>query len=345
MNSTPRTLVIINHAAARARRAWATIESALKARNVHFDAHETRHAGDATGTTRAALRAGYNLIAVVGGDGTLSETAAGFFNLDERQAASGEQPEVDAQKGSVANSFLPAPVNADAALAILPAGTGDDFARGLTGGREPVERWLEKSIGYYEQPDDSRTRKVDVIYGRTEAGAGHFICLNVVTLGIGAEVAGRVAAQGGLMQRLPGEARFTAAAIGALLAWRERRVRVVVDDDPAFECSSNLLAVANGIYAGGGMMFAPDARLDDGLMDVLLAEDLTRRTILRELPRIRRGAHLDNPKVRLMRCARVRIETLDKDAALPVEADGNVRGHTPAEFQIMPAALKVVAPL
>lgn len=344
MQTRPRTLVIINHAAARARRAWSTIESALKARGVHFDAHETRHAGDATGTTRAALREGYNLIAVVGGDGTLSETAAGFFNLDERQTAIGEQPEVDARKGSAASDFLPAPVRAEAALAILPAGTGDDFARGLTGGRESIKLWLERLIDYYEQPDDSRVRKVDVIYGRTDAGASHFICLNVVTLGIGAEVAGRVAAQGGWLRRLPGEARFTSAAIGALVAWRERRVRVTVDDDPAFECSSNLLAVANGIYAGGGMMFAPLARLDDGLMDVLLAEDLTRRTILRELPRIRRGAHLDNPKVRLLRCARVRIEAPDKDAALPVEADGNVRGLTPAEFQILPSMLKIVAP-
>lgn len=338
MDSRPRTFVIINHAAARARRAWAGIESALKAHDIHFDAHETRHAGDATGTTRAALRAGYQLIAVVGGDGTLSETAAGFFNLDERPAKMGDQ------KGSEARGFQPVPISADAALAILPAGTGDDFARGLTGGREPVERWLERLIDYYERPETSATRDVDVIYGSTEAGAGHFICLNVVTLGIGAEVAGRVAAQRGLMRRLPGEARFTAAACGALLAWRERRVRVAVDGNPPLECSSNLLAVANGIYAGGGMMFAPGARLDDGQMDVLLAEDLTRATILRELPRIRRGAHLDNPHVHLMRCARVRIETLNSDDALPVEADGNVRGHTPAEFQILPGTLRIVAP-
>lgn len=333
-----RTLVIINHAAARARRAWAGIESALKTRGLHFDAHETQHAGDATDTTRAALRAGYQLIAVVGGDGTLSETAAGFFNLDERPSG------IYGQKGSKASPFRPTPVSAHAALAILPAGTGDDFARGLTSGRAPLEHWLERLIGYYERPETSATRDVDVIYGCTERDAGHFICLNVVTLGIGAEVAGRVAAQRGLMRRLPGEARFTAAACGALLAWHERRVRVIVDDNPALECSSNLLAVANGIYAGGGMMFAPHARLDDGLMDVLLAEDLSRATILRELPRIRRGAHLDNPNVRLMRCARVRIETLNSEEALPVEADGNVRGRTPAEFHIMPGSLRIVAP-
>ncbi|HEY0406634.1 MAG TPA: diacylglycerol kinase family protein, partial [Pyrinomonadaceae bacterium] len=303
MNSRPRTLIIINHAAARARRAWTLIESRLRASGVRFDAHETQHAGDATTRTRAALRAGYQLIGVVGGDGTLSEVATGFFALDEQSARSeqrGSQAEpkaaLDEQKAtidegrSLAITNLPAPVSADAALAILPAGTGDDFARGLTGKRESIELWLERLINYYEQPEPRATRAIDALHGRarTQAGALSFICLNVATLGLGAEVARRVAAQRSLMRRLPGEARFTAAACGALLAWRERRVRLTVDDSPALECSSNLLAVANGIYAGGGMMFAPGARPDDGLMDVLLACELTRAVILRELPRIRR---------------------------------------------------------
>ncbi|HEX7999672.1 MAG TPA: diacylglycerol kinase family protein [Pyrinomonadaceae bacterium] len=337
MNARPRTLIIINHAAARARRAWTEIESTLKARAVSFDAHETRYAGDATTTTRAALRDGHQLIAVVGGDGTLSETAAGFFALDDERTALREQQKIKA-------ASLPSPVSTDAALAILPAGTGDDFARGLVGSRERVEQWLERLLRYYERPVQSDTRDVDVIYGITAPGTQSFVCINVATLGIGAEVAGRVAAQRALMRRLPGEARFTAAACGALLAWRERRVRVMVDDEPAFECASNLLAVANGVYAGGGMMFAPDARPDDGRMDVLLACDVTRATILRELPRIRRGAHLSNPHVRTIGCTRVRIEPLTHEDALPVEADGNVRGHTPVEFQLMPAALRIVAP-
>lgn len=334
MNARPRTLVVINHAAARARRVWKRIETTLKAKGINFDAHETQHAGDATGATRVALRAGYQLIAVVGGDGTLSETAAGFFDLDKQDRTD--------EQGKKSDAALPAPVCPEAALAILPAGTGDDFARGLSGRREPVEAWLQRLIDYYERPATSMTRDIDVITGSTDAGAQSFICINVVTLGIGAEVAGRVAAQGALMRRLPGEARFSAAAIGALIAWRERRVRVTVDDRDAFECSSNLLAVANGVYAGGGMMFAPGARPDDGLIDVLLAADINRATILRELPRIRRGAHLDNKSVRTLRCTRVRIETTTQDA-LPVEADGNVRGHTPAQFQIVPAAIRIVA--
>ena len=333
MNQRPRTLVIINHAAARARRAWTEIEGHLKAQGINFDAHETRYAGDATDATRAALRAGYNVVAVIGGDGTLSEAVAGFFALDEQTINLVERKATD---------IAPAPINTNAALAILPAGTGDDFARGLVGTRLPTGQWLDSLINYCRRPEESPTRSLDVIYGSTNAGANRFTCINVATLGIGAEVARRVAAQRALMRRLPGEARFNAAALGALLAWRERRVRVLVDDQSALECRSNLLAVANGIYAGGGMMFAPHARPDDGHMDVLLACDLSRATILRELPRIRRGAHLQNPHVRSLSCKRVRIETPAGETPLPIEADGNVRGHTPAEFRILAGALRIV---
>lgn len=331
MNAPARTLIIINPASARARRAWPKIKSALAAEDVSFDAHETTHAGDATVRTRAALRDGYNLIAVVGGDGTLSEAAAGFF----------EFPGSDSDE-SHAVSHLPIPINPNAALAILPAGTGDDFARGLKGKREPLEKWLAHFIAYYRSQNLVAVHTVDVIHGRVEKPASDFLCLNVVTIGLGAEVASRVAAQSRVMRRLPGEARFVSAACGALAAWRERLVRVTVDESEVIESPTNLIALANGIYAGGGMMFAPEARNDDGLIDLLLTQGLTRATILRELPRIRRGAHLANKRVRLIRAKHVRVETDRPEDALLIEADGNVRGHTPAEFRIIPSALRVV---
>ena len=329
MNSSIRILIIINNAAARARRAWRPVKALLAQQGIQYDVHETTHAGDATTRARAALRAGYNLIAVVGGDGTLSEAAAGFFtDRAEREDA----------------RALPSPIKAEAALAILPAGTGDDFARGLLlGRRESAEAWAMRLIAYAREPIATRTRTVDVICGQREEGAHEFICLNAATIGIGAEVASRVASQKGFVLRLPGEARFVQASLGALLGWRERRVIISIDGDgqSVIECRSNLIAIANGAYAGGGMMFAPGARVDDGLMDVVLAADgLTRPMILRELPRIRRGTHLANPKVRVMQATSVHVST--PEDSLLVEADGNVRGHTPVHFRIMPGALRVV---
>ena len=329
MKAQARTLVIVNPASARARRAWPKIKDALAGAEVDFDIYETTHAGDATERTRAALLDGYNLIAVVGGDGTLSEAAAGFFEFGEDE--------------NHAVSHLPTPVNVDAALAILPAGTGDDFARGLAGRREPLETWLAHFIAYCRRTDSQLARVVDVIHGRVrQQGASDFLCLNVATIGLGAEVAARVAAQGSLLKRLPGEARFVAAACGALAAWRERRVRVTIDESEVIESRTNLIAVANGIYAGGGMMFAPTALTDDGLIDLVLTRELKRTTIMRELPRIRRGAHLANERVRVIKAKHVRVETETPADALLVEADGNVRGHTPAEFRIMPKAIRII---
>jgi len=321
-------LVIINPASARSRRVWPEIKNRLTENRILFDAHETTHAGDATVRARDALRDGYEIIAVVGGDGTLSEAASGFF-------------EFQADDNPLA-FHLPSAINKRAALAILPAGTGDDFARGLARGREPLEKWLETLINHCRNDNSDSARAIDVIQGRAGGGELDFICLNVATIGLGAEVAARVASQRAMMKRLPGEARFVSAAFGALAAWRERQVRIRVDDGEAVETSTNLLAVANSTYAGGGMLFAPDALVDDGLIDLMLTHGLKRSTILRELPRIRRGEHLNNPRVQIIHAKHVRVETIEPQETLLVEADGNVRGHTPAEFRIMPKALRVI---
>lgn len=324
MEPQPRTLIIRNNHSAKARRVWPGINASLKESDIKFDSHVTTQAGDATNAARAALREGYEVVAAVGGDGTLSEVAAGFFALDENV------------------EDVPASINKTAVLAILPAGTGDDFARGLRGKRDSIREWTDSLISYCLDPNENKTRSIDVIYGVANNGLNRFICINVVTIGLGAEVARRVASQNRLIQSLPGEARFVAAACGALAAWRERDVRVRIDDDETIECHSNLLAIANGVYAGGGMMFAPAARLDDGKLDVLLSWDISRAGILRELPRIRRGGHLDNPKVRSIQGTRVEIETTGLENELPIEADGNVRGVTPSKFFIIPGALRLV---
>jgi diacylglycerol kinase (ATP) len=321
----PRTLIIINTAAAKARRSWPIVCKQLEASSIHFDSYETTQPGDAALRTRAALKAGITTIAIVGGDGTLSEAAEGFFEF-------GNQPEA-----------LPSPINAGAALAILPAGTGDDFARGLMGRRAPLEQWTELLISHCEGEYELSTRLVDVMYGACDGYVSRFICLNASTMGIGGETASRVAAQGGFMRTFSGEARFAAAAVGALSAWRERRVRVSIDESVVIEGGMNLVAVANGLYAGGGMLLSPTAQVDDGKLDVVTASGLSRAAVIRELPRIHSGGHVRNPKVRITQGQKVRIETFSLEDGMLIEADGNVRGKTPVEFRIMPGALRIVA--
>lgn len=317
--------VVVNSRAARARAAWPRLRDALNDSGVSFDACEPSTPRETEEAARSALTRGFRTVAVVGGDGTLSAAASGYFEPLE----------------SLAEDDSPRAVNPSAALAILPAGTGDDFARGLSGGRrEPVEAWLARLMRHCNHTESARG--VDVILGSVDGGARRFVCVNAVTIGVGAEVASRVAAQGDAVRRLPGEARFALASVRSLFEWRNRRVRVRVEEEDWFECATNLLAVVNGAYAGGGMNFSPRASLDDGLLDVLTVDGLSRAALVRELSRVHGGGHLSNPKIKLTVGTRVRVETLDAHDALGVEADGDVRGHTPADFRVIPSALRVV---
>lgn len=319
------TLIIINRSAARTRRLWPTIQKQLDAARVEYQAYETKAPADATIKTRAALRSGVESVVVVGGDGTISETAEGFFEFNE-------DPDLP-----------PAPINSNATLAIVPAGTGDDFARGLLGKRTPLRHWIEIVIASARGESAARVRTMDVLYGRCNDYEKPFICFNASTMGIGGETAGRVAAQGKFMRNFSGEFRFVFAAVGALAAWRERRVRVTVDGRIAAEGPMNLVAVANGLYCGGGMMLSPEARIDDGRLDVITASRLSRVNVVTELSRVHTGGHVNNPKVTITQGTIVRIETFLQQDAMPIEADGNVRGVTPVQFQVLPGALRFVS--
>ncbi|MCA1612779.1 MAG: hypothetical protein LC800_01235 [Acidobacteria bacterium] len=343
MGGRAETFVIVNYGAARARAAWAEVRVALDGAGVRVEAHEARGFGDARAAAAAALGEGYRTVAVVGGDGTLGEVVSGFFGR------AGEGYSVAGESGDESVG-APVALNPSAALAILPGGTGNDFARALEGRRATLAHRLARLVAHCRRDeslsDEATTRAVDVLRG-TVAGAGgdgtrEFLCLNAVTLGVGAEVAARVAAQGARVRGLPGEARFALAALGALAGWRERHVRIGVDDGEPFESATNLIAVVNSRFAGGGMMFSPGARIDDGLADLVTASRLTRAVVVREMMRIHRGGHVNNPRVRVRRGSRVTIEPLTPGDALPVEADGDVRGQTPLRLSVMPRALKVV---
>jgi YegS/Rv2252/BmrU family lipid kinase len=310
-------LIIVNPAAAHAHSSSPAIQKQLDSAGIRYEVYRTTSPGDATEKTRAALESGVESIVVVGGDGTLGEAAEGFFRINHDL------------------NHPPAPINPSATLAILPAGTGNDFARGLRRKRLPLHEWIETVIS-------GHTQTVDVLYGRCNGYEKPFICLNASTMGIGGETAGRVAAQGKFMRNFSGEFRFVFAAVGALAAWRERRVRVTVDGRVVVDGPMNLAGVANGLYAGGGMMLSPEARLDDGKLDVITASGLTRKNVVTELSRIHTGGHVKNPKVTITQGTIVTIETLLAQDAMPLEADGNVRGVTPVRFQVLPAALRFV---
>jgi diacylglycerol kinase family enzyme len=99
--------------------------------------------------------------------------------------------------------------------------------------------------------------------------------------------------------------------------------------------------VSNGRYVAGGMMMCPEAEPDDGVFDVLLIGDVTKRDLLFVLPKTYRGKHLPHPRLEVLRGSTVSIEAPEP---LPIELDGEQPGTTPARFEIVPRALRVRVP-
>ena len=306
------TLFIINPASARGATLLSWIDASRKivAAGVVFDQHVTSRAGDATEVTRKALAAGVTRVIAVGGDGTLGEVVNGYLN------ESGE------------------PVNGNAAIGLLPSGTGSDFRRtlGITNRFELLQSLTR-----------SETRLIDAARAEflnlSGARASRFF-INVASFGLGGDVSAMVNRWRDKLPRwIGGRARFAAASVAALGRYKNIAVSLRVDDRE-LTVDSNLIVVANGRFAGGGMMLAPHASVDDGLLDVIVTDGVSRFDVVKELPRIQRGSHLKNPKVTEWRARRITIDTSEEMA---IDLDGEMVGFTPACLRVVPSAVRILA--
>ena len=173
----------------------------------------------------------------------------------------------------------------------------------------------------------------------TEGGverSRHFA--NIASFGLGGEVSARVNASS---KRLGGRASFFLASAGALMSWRNRRVKLVTDLDHPHEGLITFGALAIGRVFGGGMRIAPDADPGDGMFDIVTVERMTKLDLLR-FTSVYSGRHLTDPKVSLWHGASVTAELLDADPTpCRIEADGEVFGQLPARFDIVPSAFRV----
>lgn len=305
-------MFIINPTSARGTtlRAWASARAKINALGIDFAEHITARAGEATEVTREALINGTTRIIAVGGDGTLSEVVNGYLDHQGR------------------------PINKSAAIGLLPSGTGSDFRRslGLTGRDNTIRTLLSPEM-----------RLIDVaraeFLNQDGASVSRFF-INVASFGLGGDVSASVNRwRNSLPRWIGGRARFIAAAVAALGRYRNVRVSMRFDDDREIQISSNLIVVANGKFAGGGMMLAPHAELDDGLLDVIVTDEVTRWDVIKELPRIQRGGHLKNPKVTALRAREVSI---DSEEPMAVDLDGETVGYTPVRITLLPASLQFV---
>jgi YegS/Rv2252/BmrU family lipid kinase len=298
-------LFIINPASARGRtlRLWS--ETRQNLRDSEFEEHLTARAGEAAEVAREAFLKGVRRVIAVGGDGTLGEIINGYFESDQ-------------------------PINPDAGVGLIASGTGSDFQRSLPA-RAP-------DIGSLLKSEGSKIDAAQVMF-TAQHGPRSRMMINLASLGLGGEAVAMVNRWRDRMRLISGQARYAAAALLALARYENTSVEVTLDDE-RIRIESFLIAIANGRYAGGGMMFAPHARLDDGLLDVILTDRASRLDIIRELVRIRRGEHLKNPKVTQRRARKVSISSA---YPLAVEVDGEMVGHTPARVRVLPGSVRFLA--
>jgi YegS/Rv2252/BmrU family lipid kinase len=209
-----------------------------------------------------------------------------------------------------------------AALGVVPVGSGNDFAvlAGLP--RDPVAAARRIAEG--------GERRIDV--GRLD---GRWF-----TNGVGIGLDARVAIEANRSRRGKGMGMYLLALARVLRAFRPPQMRVEIDGE-VMERPMTLVTVGNGGRHGGGFWICPDARIDDGVLDVCVCDGLSRPRILALLPRVMRGTHVGASCVRMRRAHRVRITS---DAPLPVHADGEILFEDAHDLriEIAPARLRLL---
>lgn len=207
-------------------------------------------------------------------------------------------------------------------LAIIPAGRGNDFARVLGIPTDPREA--------ADVVVDGVERLVDVgeVDGKT------FVC--IASFGFDSD-ANRIANEAKLVR---GNLVYLYAALRALASWKHANFHVVVDG-VATDVRGWSVAVANSKAYGGGMFVAPHAKLDDGKLDVMLVSESSKGTFLRDLPKVFKGSHTDNPRVRFLKGEVVEVSA---DRPFTIYADGDPIGDLPATVKVSRESLRVLVP-
>jgi YegS/Rv2252/BmrU family lipid kinase len=221
--------------------------------------------------------------------------------------------------GAVAGALRDVP---DAVLGVLPGGRGNDFARMIGLPLDAVAACDVLAAG--------RTAPVDL------GAVGDRTFLGVASLGFDSE-ANRIA---NAAPPQLGRLVYVYGALRALAAWEGARFAVEADGERV-EFEGWSVVVANSGFYGGGMHVAPDARLDDGALDVVWLAESSRAGLVRLMAKVFRGTHVRDPAVSVRRAAEV---TVSADRPFTVYADGDPIAGLPVTLRAVPAALKVLVP-
>ena len=269
------------------------------------------------GPVRQALAdAGLDVL-VLSGDSGAESTA-----LATGAAADGVDAVVAVGGDGLVHCVVQALAGTGVPLGIVPAGGGNDLAGALGAPADPQAAVAVIAAG--------RMRSIDL--GQVHGGAWWAGVLN-------AGFDSAVVARAEHMHRPRGPLRYDLAAWLEIVHRHAHPMRITLDG-VVHERAVTLVAVGNSFRYGGGMRIAPDAQLDDGLFDVLVADAMPRHQLARLKPLVRAGTHVRHPQVAVHRAAEVTLDAPD----LLAYADGERIGPLPVSTTCVPAALQVLVP-
>ena len=306
-SARPQWLVIVNPNAGNGKgeKDWKLISNALTDNNIPFDKRFTTGKGDAINIVASAIKEGYRKIITVGGDGTLNEVLNGVFSADECSSS-------------------------DITLALIPVGTGNDWGRMFD---IPLDH--EKAARIIME---GKTMLHDV--GLLTYSDGNIIkkryFINIAGLGFESVVVRRSNYQ--KERGRSGKLIYFYNLLLSLVSYRNTRAEIIIDGISTTEEIFSV-NVGNGKYCGGGMRQTPDALPNDGLLDVTVIKNIGKLEIIRKLKILYDGTILSHPLIDGYKCKNLKVNS---DTVIYTEADGESLGHTPAEFNILPAAINII---
>ncbi len=308
LNSRKIAFIVNPHSGnGKTGREWQKISRLAEEALGPFGSCLTKKPGDATALTRACILEGADIIVCVGGDGTLNEVINGFFD----------------------NDVL---IRRETVLGFIPNGTGCDFARTFfapSGIRAALQSIKNAS-----------TRRIDlgrIRFRNHQGGTTTRYFHNIASFGLGGEVVERV---NRTSKALGPFVTFIWGTLRTLISYREKGVAISVDDDKKITRDIFHIAVANGRYQGGGMLVAPDAVMDDGLFHLTVIGAMSLPLVIMRLPKLYNGKIKSIPGVFVKACKKV---SLASEARVLFDIDGEQPGILPAELEIVPAAIEMIA--
>ncbi len=301
-----KTFFVVNPKSANGTtgKRWGELAAMIARTLSDFGVEFTQKPMDATRITATALKAGFECIVAVGGDGTINEVTNGFF------------------EGGKA-------LKPNAALGVLPRGTGGDFRRTFDWDTD-----FDAAVKRLKTPD---TRPFDVgrcEYLNHEGQQESRYFANILSFGVSGLVDQEVARIKGFGGRLG----FSLASLRALTKYRDHAVRLSFDGKPAESLPITVVAVGNGKYFGGGMKVSPGADVSDGIFDVTLWSGFGVSDFIFKQRGIYNGSHLEYAGTQTRQC---RTMTAESDEEVLIDCDGEQPGRLPCRVELLPSAIRL----